>query len=96
MKRVIAYLGFIGVLIANVVMILIAFDKDLSRRSPEELAIWLSAELLAISMVYFYIQKRFWSGENSEAEKLKNESNILKLKLEKTELMKKLESIENK
>lgn len=95
MKRITGIISFIGSGIGLIYLIGIFFDEQLYDHS-EDLVLWFGLFVLSISILHYCLSNRFWTSKPSVLDNLERENEIIKKKIEKRELLERLENLERK
>lgn len=93
MKKITGGLTFIAGLTGLGILIFWLFEDNVYG-DTEEGFVWIVLLLIALSVIYYSIVSKFWDSKHSVIDSLERETEIIKKKIEKRELLTKLEKLE--
>jgi multisubunit Na+/H+ antiporter MnhB subunit len=101
MKRITGIVSFLGGVIGVILMLRIFITELVPQDEFDEweytgLFFWGLTLLSMLSVVYYTLSNRFWTTKAEPLEALTTENEIIKKKIERQELLVKLEQLEKK
>ncbi len=93
LKIITGWITFLSAITGLLSLFFILFMKQ-GFRDREEQLVWLASLMVMVSAIYYSVTSRFWTARPSSIDSLENEIEIAKKKIEKKELIIKLEMLE--
>jgi hypothetical protein len=94
MKRIAGIISFLGAGTYLIFLIYAFFEEELYQERAQVILLFTASSILCLCVLYYCFSNKFWISRNPILDSLEMETEIIKKKIEKKELLLKLEKLE--